>query len=268
LSTKNKSKNVTSSQQSNLSKLKTSAQKPAARATAAVKSVATAASKLEARVKLVAKRKVVLVKGGASSKSNLEAPKLVETKPIVAKYSSDNGHVQPGGYTEPVKRTGPIEVFRAGDKIVYPGHGVGEVDELKKTVIGGQEHQFYAIKIIDTGMKVMVPVSQAGAVGLRRIVDKRAVDKVYDILRDRNFKIDTQTWNRRYREYSQKIKTGSVYEIAMVLRDLSVLGNDKELSFGEKKMKDMAEGLLVSELALAKARPADRIVTELRELFA
>ena len=167
-----------------------------------------------------------------------------------------------------VRALGPVEVFRSGDKIVYPGHGVGEIDDIRKTTIGGQEHQFYSIKITETGMKVMVPVSQASSVGLRRIVDKRAVDRVYEILRDRNFKIDTQTWNRRYREYSQKIKTGSVYEIAMVLRDLSVLGNDKELSFGEKKMRDMAEGLLASELALAKARPADKIVTELRELFA
>jgi CarD family transcriptional regulator len=116
-------------------------------------------------------------------------------------------------------------------------------------------------------MKVMVPVSQATAVGLRRIIDKKAIDTVYDILRDRNFKIDTQTWNRRFREYSQKIKTGSVFEIAVVLRDLSVLSADKELSFGEKKMLDMAEALLVSEIAIAKARPHDKIAGELRSLF-
>jgi CarD family transcriptional regulator len=117
-------------------------------------------------------------------------------------------------------------------------------------------------------MKVMVPLSQASSVGLRKIIDKRAIDQVYEILKDRDFKIDTQTWNRRFREYSQKIKTGSVYEIAIVLRDLSVLSEDKELSFGEKKMLDMAESLLVSEIAIAKARPHDKIVGELRELFA
>jgi CarD family transcriptional regulator len=116
-------------------------------------------------------------------------------------------------------------------------------------------------------MKVMVPVSQATSVGLRRIVDKKEIDRVFDILRDRDFKIDTQTWNRRFREYSQKIKTGSVYEIAIVLRDLSVLSADKELSFGEKKMLDMAEALLVSEIAIARARPADKVVGELRALF-
>ena len=157
--------------------------------------------------------------------------------------------------------------FKMGDKIVYPGHGVGEIEGVRTHVLGGQEHHIYNIKILDSGMKVMVPVSQAAAVGLRRIIDKKAIDTVYDILRDRNFKIDTQTWNRRFREYSQKIKTGSVFEIAVVLRDLSVLSVDKELSFGEKKMLDMAEALLVSEIAIAKARPHDKVAGELRSLF-
>lgn len=158
--------------------------------------------------------------------------------------------------------------FKNGDKIVYPGHGVGEIEGIRTTVLGGQEHHIYNIKILDSGMKVMVPVSQATAVGLRKIVDKKAIDEVFSILKDRDFKIDTQTWNRRFREYSQKIKTGSVFEIAIVLRDLLVLSADKELSFGEKKMLDMAESLLVSEIAIAKARPHDKVVGELRALFA
>lgn len=158
--------------------------------------------------------------------------------------------------------------FKMGDKIVYPGHGVGEIEGIRTTVLGGQEHHIYNIKILDSGMKVMVPVSQATAVGLRKIIDKKAIDEVFSILKDRDFKIDTQTWNRRFREYSQKIKTGSVFEIAVVLRDLSVLSADKELSFGEKKMLDMAESLLVSEIAIAKARPHDKVIGELRALFA
>ncbi len=163
----------------------------------------------------------------------------------------------------------PVDVisFKVGDKIVYPGHGVGEVEGVRTTVLGGQEHHIYNIKILESGMKVMVPLSQASSVGLRKVVDKRAIDEVYTILKDRDFKIDTQTWNRRFREYSQKIKTGSVYEIAIVLRDLSVLSADKELSFGEKKMLDMAESLLVSEIAIAKARPHDKVAGELKALF-
>ena len=157
------------------------------------------------------------------------------------------------------------ETFRANDMVVYPGHGVGKITELITRNIGGAEHKFYEIHISE--MKIMVPVFQAESVGLRKVVDKKAVEKVYTILKDRKTKIDTQTWNRRFREYSQKIKTGSVFEIAEVLRDLSVLSFDKELSFGEKKMLDMAETLLVSELAIAKARPHDKIQGEIRALF-
>jgi CarD family transcriptional regulator len=114
----------------------------------------------------------------------------------------------------------------------------------------------------------MVPVAQAESVGLRRVVDRKAVDKVYKILKDRNFKIDSQTWNRRFREYSQKIRTGSVFEIAEVIRDLSVLSSDKELSFGEKKMLDTAQNLLATEIAIARARPQEKVMGELREIFA
>lgn len=157
--------------------------------------------------------------------------------------------------------------FKAGDKIVYPGHGVGRIDAMKAKTIGGSEQQFFEITIVESGMKVMVPTGQAEAVGIRKVCDKKAVEKVYTILRDRKFKVDTQTWNRRFREYSQKIKTGSVFEIAEVLRDLSVLRIDKELSFGEKKMLDMAEGLLVAEIAIAKARSHEKVVDELRGIF-
>jgi CarD family transcriptional regulator len=207
---------------------------------------------------------------GISSSSNvinarfgtdsMTAEKAVAVKPVLA-------------VRQPVEKLAeavkPVEIvnFKLGDKIVYPGHGVGEIEGVRTHVLGGQEHHIYNIKILDSGMKVMVPVNQASAVGLRRIIDKKAIDTVYDILRDRNFKIDTQTWNRRFREYSQKIKTGSVFEIAIVLRDLSVLSADKELSFGEKKMLDMAEALLVSEIAIAKARPHDKVAVELKALF-
>lgn len=200
---------------------------------------------------------VITARFGSDS---IGAEKAVAAKPVLAVRQPVEKLVEPGK---------PVEVvnFKMGDKIVYPGHGVGEIEGVRTHVLGGQEHHIYNIKILDSGMKVMVPVTQAAAVGLRRIIDKKAIDTVYDILRDRNFKIDTQTWNRRFREYSQKIKTGSVFEIAIVLRDLSVLSADKELSFGEKKMLDMAEALLVSEIAIAKARPHDKVAVELKALF-
>ncbi len=211
-----------------------------------------------------------------ATKISRSEPSSLGSKVITGKFSVDASPVAPvvaakvgvdkSTATQGVTTTGIT--FKTGDKIVYPGHGVGEIEGIRTTVLGGQEHHIYNIKILDSGMKVMVPVSQASAVGLRKIVDKKAIEEVFSILRDRDFKIDTQTWNRRFREYSQKIKTGSVFEIAIVLRDLLVLSADKELSFGEKKMLDMAESLLVSEIAIAKARPHDKVVGELRALFA
>jgi CarD family transcriptional regulator len=157
--------------------------------------------------------------------------------------------------------------FKAGDKVVYPGHGVGEINAVSSRVIAECKQEIFEITILSSGMRIMVPVAQAQCVGLRKVVDRKAVEKVYQILRDRNFKIDTQTWNRRFREYSQKIKTGSVFEIAEVLRDLSVLSADKELSFGEKKMLDAAQSLLVSEISIAKARSHDKVMDELQQIF-
>lgn len=160
-----------------------------------------------------------------------------------------------------------VTEFKTGDKVVYPAHGVGLIDSIQARRVGPTEAKFYMITIVDTGMKIMVPLPQADTVGLRRVVDSKTIDKVYDILRDRDVEIDTQTWNRRYREYTQKIKTGSVFEIAKVIRDLSVLRVDKELSFGERKMLDTAEGLLVKEISIAKARTEEAVREELQQIY-
>ncbi len=157
--------------------------------------------------------------------------------------------------------------FKANDKVVYPAHGVGVIETIQTKKIGGVDHKFYMITILETGMKIMVPLRQVDTVGLRRVVDSKTIEKVYEILRDRNVVVDTQTWNRRYREYTQKLKTGSLFEIAKVIRDLSVLKTDKDLSFGERKMLDTAQGLLVKEISIAKARPEDKIRQEIQEIF-
>lgn len=153
--------------------------------------------------------------------------------------------------------------YKEGDKVVYPSRGVGVIDSIQIRKISGSEQKFYIITVLETGMKIMVPVAQANAVGLRKVIDNKVVEKVYEILRDRKVVIDNQTWNRRFREYSQKIHTGSVLEIASVIRDLSVLKSDKELSYGERGMLDRAKGLLVQELSIAKSRPEDIIRQEL-----
>ncbi|MCC6954948.1 MAG: CarD family transcriptional regulator [Deltaproteobacteria bacterium] len=159
-------------------------------------------------------------------------------------------------------------LYKIGEKVVYPAHGVGVIDSIETRHLGVGDQKFYKLTILESGMKIMVPVSQADVVGLRRVVDTKTIEKVYEILRERNVVINTQTWNRRYREYTQKIKTGSVFEIAKVIRDLSVLRGDKELSFGERKMLDTAQGLLVKEISIAKARSEDAIKAELEALCA
>lgn len=141
--------------------------------------------------------------------------------------------------------------FKVGDNAVYPGHGVGRILAIDVKEILGSKQTFYSVQIIETGMKIMIPLSNVASVGLRPIISKEEASKVVGILKEKDVKIDTQTWNRRYREYMEKIKTGSVYEIAEVLRDLFLLKVDKELSFGERKMLDTARNLLLKELTLA-----------------
>src|SRR3989344_7146418 len=149
---------------------------------------------------------------------------------------------------------GESMMFKIGDTAVYPSHGVAVVENIESRVISGKKQDFYILKIIDNGMTVMVPKDNADAVGLRQIISKDKVSKVFKILKDKNRNkfYDHLTWNRRYREYMEKIKTGSVYEIAEVLRDLFLLKSNKDLSFGEKRMLDTARSLLVKELSLAR----------------
>jgi CarD family transcriptional regulator, regulator of rRNA transcription len=161
-----------------------------------------------------------------------------------------------------------VEVsFRIGDKAVYPAHGVAEVVGIETKEIGGTRHTFYILRILENGMRIMVPTKNVAQVGLRAVVKKTEVKEVYDILKSREVSVEGQTWNRRYREYMEKIKTGSVFEIAEVLRDLSILKHGKDLSFGERKMLDTAKSLLVKELAVAKATKEEKIERELADIF-
>ncbi len=158
-------------------------------------------------------------------------------------------------------------VFKVGDNAVYPGHGVGRVLAIEAKELAGKKLEFYVIQILESGMKIMIPKDNVESVGLRPIISKKEAGEVIKILKETNVKIDNQTWNRRYREYMEKIKTGSVYEIAEVLRDLFLLKVDKELSFGERKMLDTARGLLLKELSLATSKEELSQEEEVRQIF-
>jgi CarD family transcriptional regulator len=160
-----------------------------------------------------------------------------------------------------------VGVFNKGDMAVYPAHGVGEIQSIEKRIVGGSEQFFYIMKIIDTSMVVMIPTKNSENVGLRSIISSSEADVVFDILKARDVKIASQPWNQRYRQYMEKIKTGSVFKIAGVLRDLYLLKEDKDLSFGERKMLDTAKNLLMKEIALANKVQEDQVAKDIEQIF-
>jgi len=158
-------------------------------------------------------------------------------------------------------------MFKVGDLAVYPAQGVGRIETIETREISGQKQAFYIMKILENSMIIMIPVNNVKSVGLRDIIDDEEVAKVYEIMKKRDIPADNQTWNRRYREYMEKIKTGSVYEVAEVLRDLYLLKVDKELSFGERKMLDTAQSLLLKELSIAKKTNESAIMSDIKSIF-
>jgi len=158
-------------------------------------------------------------------------------------------------------------MFNIGDLAVYPAHGVGLIENIEKKSISGIELIFYVIRILDNDMKIMIPKKNAEQVGLRKVISGNEVEQVYAILEEKDVEFTPQTWNRRYREYMDKIKTGSIFDLAAVLRDLYILQMDKPLSFGEKKMLDTAKGLLVKELSVAKEKREEEITEGIESIF-
>jgi CarD family transcriptional regulator len=157
--------------------------------------------------------------------------------------------------------------FKVGDKAVYPAHGVGEIQDIQERSLGGCKRSFYILKILENGMKIMIPVETASNTGLRSIISRKQAKEVLDILKSDEVSVKTQPWNRRYREYMEMLKSGSPYEVAKVLRDLSRLKGDKDLSFGERRLLDTARILLVSELAIALKQNEASIEKKIQEVF-
>jgi CarD family transcriptional regulator len=160
----------------------------------------------------------------------------------------------------------PVQ-FKVGDKAVYPRGGVAEVIGIEELDIGGNRQRFYVLRLLQNNSKIRVPVGNANAVGLRQLISDQEIQEVFDILRERTVAFDKQTWNRRYRGFMDKIKTGSIYDVAEVLRDLYRLKTDKQLSFGEKRMLDEARSLIVKEIAIARGQTEDDVKNEIEAIF-
>src|SRR6202142_4186664 len=157
--------------------------------------------------------------------------------------------------------------FKGGDKAVYPAQGVAEIISIEEKEIAGARQRFYVLRILDTDRKIMVPVSNANAVGLRQVISEQEIREIFDILRERTIGFETQTWNRRYRGFMDKIKTGSIYDVAEVLRDLYRLKASKQLSFGERQILDTPRPLIVKEIAIARDQTEEQVRTEIEALF-
>lgn len=157
--------------------------------------------------------------------------------------------------------------FKPGDKAVHPAHGVGEVVELEERELGGRLSTIYVLKILDTGLKVMVPTEAAERVGLRPVMAEGQAAEIFDILRAPEVAVDVQPWSRRFRAYTEMLKSGLPTEIAKVLRDMYRLKFDKELSFGERRLLDQARSLLVQELALARSLEPATIEGEIKQIL-
>jgi CarD family transcriptional regulator len=171
----------------------------------------------------------------------------------------------------PAERDEPIPpenaVFKVGDKAVYPRGGVAEVIGIEELDIAGNRQRFYVLRLLQNNSKIRVPVGNANAVGLRQLISEQEILEVFDILRERTIAFDKQTWNRRYRGFMEKIKTGSIYDVAEVLRDLYRLKTDKQLSFGERRMLDEARSLIVKEIAIARDQTEEQVKNEIEAIF-
>jgi CarD family transcriptional regulator len=157
--------------------------------------------------------------------------------------------------------------FAKGDLAVYPAHGVGCIESIESKEINGDTMNFYMMKIVENGMVIMIPTSNVESVGLREVIAENEIPEVYKVMQEKVHNGDNQTWNRRYREYMDKIKTGSIYDVAEVFRDLFQLKLEKDLSFGERKLLDTAQNLLVQELSTAKDMDEISMMKEIENLF-
>lgn len=149
-------------------------------------------------------------------------------------------------------------MYSIGDKVVYPMHGAGIIESIEEKEVLGEKRQYYILRLPIGDMKVMIPTSNSEEIGLREVINDNEVNKVVKILQDHSSIMSTN-WNRRYRANLEKIKTGDVYELAEVIRNLVCREKEKGLSSGERKMLDNAKQILISELILVTTMTEDDV---------
>ena len=162
-------------------------------------------------------------------------------------------------------------MFKIGDIAVYPVYGVVMVKGIEVKEICGTKKTFYIFKVVDSDVTVMVPTDNTHTVGVRPIISKAEIPRIYQILRTRkrtnNSTNGHKSWNKRYREYAEKLKSGNIYEVAQVLKDIYLLQNEKELSFGERRIMNAARTLLIKEISISKDLEEESIAGEVEKLL-
>ncbi|MFO0684012.1 MAG: CarD family transcriptional regulator [Sandaracinus sp.] len=159
--------------------------------------------------------------------------------------------------------------FKVGDHAVYPARGVAEIVSIEEKDIAGKRQSFYVLRLLDTDHKIMVPVANAASIGLRKPISEGEIRRIFQILKVKDVPIDTQTWNRRQRAFVEKLSTGSVFEVAEVMRDLERVKDVKDaLSFSERQMLERARQLLIKEIAVSRNKTDEVVRAQIDALFA
>jgi CarD family transcriptional regulator len=158
-------------------------------------------------------------------------------------------------------------LFKIGDKVVYPMHGAGVIESIEEKEVLGEKRQYYILQLPVGDMKVMIPINNGAGVGLREVIDWEGVERVMNILREECSAM-SPNWNRRYRANLEKIKSGNIYEVAEVVRNLITRDREKGLSSGERKMLENARQILISELVLATELEEEKAQSLLDGAFA
>lgn len=158
-------------------------------------------------------------------------------------------------------------MYNVGDHIVYPMHGAGVIVAIEEREVLGEKQKYYIMQLPIGDMKVMIPMNSVADLGLRQVIGDEEVQRVYSVLKEDQTKMSSN-WNRRYRANMEKIKSGDIYEVTEVVRNLTIRENDRGLSTGERKMLDTARQILISELVIAQDSTEEKIVEDIAEIFA
>ena len=157
-------------------------------------------------------------------------------------------------------------MYKVGEKVIYPGHGIAEIRKIEKREINGKLMEFYYLTIVDENLSLMVPKGNEKKIGMRKVISPEEVEKVYNILKSKA-NLTYKQWHHRYQENFEKLKSGSIYETAEVVRDLAYLERKKSLAVKESRMMHDAKKLIIKEIAYTKKMSEKEVAKQINELL-